>query len=582
MEHLITILLIEDNPAQEGLKAKDLQDRGIDIGNLNLNADVPAIIFESQSKKKLYKHFQLKVLQHPEEIKEFISMFLFAEDSIGETGVGAISGLVPEVVVFDYKLSDNITINQEKDSKDRNPTFSMSYFGSSEKIRQLYNPNFLLINSCSALFQDHTLFLERKENRLYTISDFVKRLHYERASEKDTLHSDVEQLSEDELGLFAGVQITRMFRNHSCVGIPATIVKKDIETLHVYSKFFEWINEYDLGSMFSRADRDRKDWDTLISAAMDQLRQRILVLARSKKVFLNLSQLRDYARGNYSENSSLSVKSNYGTREYPLEALFIDCDQGDQKATIQEYFEKLTKELKTSEYFEAGGIAHRLVKAYQSKNLIRNRLKLSELIIKYCNDEIPDSNAELQSLLKQFGVSQSQLESCRLGYSPTTQYIAHSKARDYRRWKPEDHLTQRLVVLFTDILVHKTWQNFCKVNRKSEIESGILSMLLDPPTFLDLVPALFPIASNPLILPYHHHFINGSEVKESPFFRKDPFEIWLTHLMRGKMEDIAVYPDYPNNLSKTDIQLCESFAMENDLEVEFFPIWMKKGATNDK
>ena len=61
---LITILLIEDNPSQEGIKARDLMNRGKDIGDINHNAPVPGIFFTQDGKQELHKLFELKVLQH--------------------------------------------------------------------------------------------------------------------------------------------------------------------------------------------------------------------------------------------------------------------------------------------------------------------------------------------------------------------------------------------------------------------------------------------------------------------------------------------------------------------------------------
>ena len=256
----ITILLIEDNPAQEGIKTKDLKSRSIDIGSLDDNIDVPGINFKEEKNKELHNLFALKVLQHPEEIKEFISNCLEKEDKEGSIALGAVAGIVPEIVEFDYKLGDNFQINSENKN--------IKYWPSYLKLRKHYNPNFLFRG------EQH---LEKKENENYQAKNFIERINNksDTTGNDDWYKKDETDLTkrDDELGLYAGVEITRLFRNHVCIGIPATFNFNVRERLHAFGKFYEWINDYDLGTMFSREERKegRKDWDSVIAAAVKQL-----------------------------------------------------------------------------------------------------------------------------------------------------------------------------------------------------------------------------------------------------------------------------------------------------------------------
>jgi hypothetical protein len=312
----ITILLIEDNPAQEGIKSKDLKSRGIDIGNLDDSIAVPGINFKKEENKELHSLFVLKVLQHPEEIKEFISNCLEKENKEGSVALGGMTGVVPEIVEFDYKLSDNIQINREKGKK--NEILShIKYWTSYRKLREHYNPNFLFKSD------QH---LERKENGNYTEKDFIERINKkENATGNETWYKkDEQELANDELGLYAGVEVTRIFRNHVCIGIPVTSNFDVLERLHVFGKFYEWINDYDLGTMFSREERGNKDWDSVIAAAVKQLRIRIKTQIQTGKATPDYSQLIALAEGNIPDERIFSFETIYGKRNLPLDGLFID------------------------------------------------------------------------------------------------------------------------------------------------------------------------------------------------------------------------------------------------------------------
>lgn len=318
----ITVLLIEDNPAQEGIKVADLKSRGIDIGSLGNNIDVPGINFKEDANKELHNLFTLKVLQHPEEIKEYISNCLETEDKEGSVSLGSLVGAVPEIVEFDYKLSDNFKINEEGDKLQH-----MKYWSDFKKLREHYNPNFLFGS------EQH---LEKKENENYTEKDFIERINKvkETASGDEAWYKkDEQQLKDDELGLYAGVEITRLFRNHVCIGIPATFNKDGVEKLHAFGKFYEWMNEYDLGTMFSREERGKKDWDSVISAAVKQLRIRIETQIQIGKATPDYSQLCALAEGNISDERIFSFKTIYGKRDLPLDGLFIDVTDPTERNT---------------------------------------------------------------------------------------------------------------------------------------------------------------------------------------------------------------------------------------------------------
>jgi len=563
----ITILLIEDNPAQEGIKAKDLKSRKIDIGDLDDNIDVPGINFKKDENKELHSLFALKVLQHPEEIKEFISNCLEKEDKEGSVALGGVSGIVPEIVEFDYKLGDNFQINSENKN--------IKYWSSYQKLREHYNPNFLLKS------EQH---LEKKENENYTTKDFIERVNKkENATGKEAWYTKDElQLKDDELGLYAGVEITRLFRNHVSIGIPATFNKDGVEKLHAFGKFYEWINDYDLGTMFSREERGNKDWDSVIAAAVKQLQIRIATHLQSNKIILNLTQLLAWASENPTDKEKQIIKeriftfqSAYGVRHLPLDGLFINVEADKRDEAIKKWVNELLKNFKTDAYKTAKDASTKLIEAYQAIPVIKNRIRLSELAVKLCNEETltDDENKELTKLKTEFGINDTQIINCVNNGDAENSNLTN-KVVEYRELKTNDNKTNRLIVLFTDLKVHRVWQNFCEMNKNAVLDGQISTLLKSRPALDDLRAALFPMPKNPLVLPYHYHLISD----KSKFKSKDVFDTWDTHFGKSKMNDDAIFTktEYPKSLAAGEKQLCKSFALDISLDGKYNPEWLIK------
>lgn len=557
----ITILLIEDNPAQEGIKSKDLKSRGIDIGDLNDSIDVPGISFKKEENKNFHSLFALKILQHPEEIREFISNCLEKEDKEGPIALGNIAGIVPEIVEFDYKLWDNFQINSENKN--------IKYWSAYQKLRGHYNPNFLFNG------EHH---LQKRENENYTVKDFIERINKKNnATGKEPWYKkDEQQLKDDELGLYAGVEVTRLFRNHVSVGIAATFNKDGVEKLHAFGKFYEWINDYDLGTMFSREERGNKDWDSVISAAVKQLQIRIKTQLQCNKVTINLTQLLAYAKEipTDQEKRIFTFQSAYGVRHLPLDGLFIDVEANKRDEAIETWVNDLLLNFKTGAYKSAKDASAQLIQAYRAIPVIKNRIRLSELAVKLCNSEALNckENDELEKLKSEFGIGNIQVTNCVNNGDAENSNLTN-KVVDYRDVKTSENETNRLIVLFTDLQVHNVWQNFCKMNENTDLDGQISTLLKSRPTLDDLRAALFPIPKNPLVLPYHYHLLSD----KSKFKSKDAFEVWDTHLGKSKMNDNAMFPkaEYPKGLGPGEKQLCKSFALDIGLESKYYPNWLK-------
>src|SRR5260221_11571694 len=161
----INILWIEDNPLQESLFINDIVQRNPELKKVfskDLYRDaIPAIHFEKEL-KEYYKYFNLQVLQHPVEIKDFVSMCLQLEDEFGATAFMEMEVVLPEIIAFDYHFGATITVNQGMGAISYNPRI--------EAIRKYINPNFKFINSekFKGLFKDKEFLLEKTESENYT------------------------------------------------------------------------------------------------------------------------------------------------------------------------------------------------------------------------------------------------------------------------------------------------------------------------------------------------------------------------------------------------------------------------------
>lgn len=368
----INILWIEDNPLQSGIRCSLINDREqARVFEEDLDHTiVPAIFFETHP--EYHKYFRLQVLQHPEEIREYIASCLKIEDLKGTKALGATEGAVPELVIFDYKLQENIEIG-------RSPT-SIKYSQAVKAIREYVNPLFKIYKAHPDLFSDSIPYLESSEITSYLIEDFIGRINFNTSLtiNDETTLKDLKELENDQLGLFAGVEISRMFRVHPCVAVPATFNNSDVSRMHVLSKFYEWLNEYDLGTMFSAEQRRDKKWDIILPHAVRQLRIRISAQIQTGQIIPNYGQLIRLAEFQDSSNGSFPFISAYGERNLPLDGLFIDEVEETRGQKIAEWAETLIERLPTNnaDVSQAINISNKLWEIFQEKFV--DRIDLSD------------------------------------------------------------------------------------------------------------------------------------------------------------------------------------------------------------
>lgn len=343
----INILQIEDNPTLYGLEGVAFNKReGAEIFPIEYRTvKIPCVHFKDNS--PLYKHFSLKVLQHPVEVKEYIQLIKDAEAELGfdQMSSNDLKGVVPDMIMFDYLMWQNVETNLSNGN--------INYNEGSKLLREFINPNFLLLRKLSG---GKIKKLQLEEQVKYQEKNFIFEINgVDRSKEKDFIVSDeykndLKELSSDELGLYAGILVWNLFRNHITVAIPATHNKTEIKALKTYSKYFEWLHEYELKDMFKEGVREQKTWDDIIPKAVDCLRERIKSMAKESKVSFDLQNLLSLIANKHCEldvegNRAVPgfyIRTPYGEKYYNLDALFMDVAE-ERNSAIQYFATTLFK-----------------------------------------------------------------------------------------------------------------------------------------------------------------------------------------------------------------------------------------------
>jgi|JI10StandDraft_1071094.scaffolds.fasta_scaffold247449_2 hypothetical protein len=303
--------------------------------------------------------FSFHLFQHPVEVKEYLSMI----NDLSEKEYSNLSILCPEalpdIVVFDYKLSDNFNT--------RNPNAFQYNLENHHKFLEDKSAASKL-KSALDLFKDKRLFLNR---------DDVIEGNYRSDEFKNELSADKIQNIDDEFGLYSGVAIIREFKQYITLGVPATVNKADKTAMSINSLFYEWLNSYDIKKAIERPDKDVKDWDEVIAFAIPLLQERIKTLVQSSKITPSFSQLEKLVTGDISERT-FSFNSIYGERILPLDGLFIDVPVSTRAERIAKWAGEILQNLPLSNEVikESIVISNQLWNAYL--NCFEDRMILSD------------------------------------------------------------------------------------------------------------------------------------------------------------------------------------------------------------
>jgi len=294
----INVFWIEDNP---------IQDDVVEIGGVK---------YPSFRIREGGEFFSFKIFQHPVEVQEYLAMIHLVKElghakKLGETCLGA----VPEIVVFDYKLSDNFTTSNPR---------ALQYNHSDQCHFIRDHSATLELKRCFAEeFAGRLLFFERPE---------VTAGNYDSDEFKTAIGVDTLTL-DDEFGLFAGITILREFKDFITLGVPATFNKADRKAMSPNASFHEWINSYDLEDVIRRPKKESKNWNDILRFALPLLRRRLETQIQNGKIIPQYDQLIQLADGLLA-GGFISFISAYGQKKLPLDGLFSDEPQENRTQKI--------------------------------------------------------------------------------------------------------------------------------------------------------------------------------------------------------------------------------------------------------
>jgi hypothetical protein len=363
-------------------------------------------------------YFQLCWLQSPRDVREFRS---FTEELIQQYGHAALAkdGFVPEIVLFDYRLSPGmgnfIDLESKGDLeletyKSLIPTYRLAQRLGKQTHRF---PNWELLKEelAAALREVEAEFPAARfpEMSASDKSDIarskVKRDRLEHFDEPAIFFT-----GKDDMGCYAGGLVTLQFKDHPCVGVPITS-KNGVTDVSPDALYFEWLLSEDFDHQFGNKYGRSPYWDEIIPCAVFLLRQRITSLVRTGKVVPDYDQLQRISTLQDGEARAFSFVSAYGERHLPLDGLFIDFTEDEERAAeIKVWAEGLLKCLPRSESEIARAI--QVSETLWDEYVVRfgDRIELSNLA--YWSQErklTPEEQARLERLKSEFGVVRGRI-----------------------------------------------------------------------------------------------------------------------------------------------------------------------------
>ncbi len=529
----INIYYIEDNPKPEDTLIKDLEYHFPD-------EDL----------------FNLFIFQHPNDLYEYLK-------SVGKLNKQLLAESCPEsipsIVIFDYQMSDNLSFEDPGSFVYSKPNH-LKYL-KSKNISLLLKDKFEEELKQISLMIEEPVFNQETYKKYYDFS-------------KDYFLDFKQNKGNDEFGLFMGVSLLKEFEITPIFCQPSTRAKSNKDDLSKAAKFYEWINSVNIGKSVGENITSKK-WEDLMPAALLGLRERIKSQIKNRVISPNYSILKEFVSDDFklSQDTVLEFTTGYGKIEMNLNALFYDKQGASQTNAINSWSEELLENINTKTFDKAKEISETLINAYRGENLIRQRDKLSLLILRSENDTLSESETkELESLFNIFGINNSTIKNYfdkKKKNNEITKNII-----DFREYAEMDVALKRLIVLFTDIRLHKLWSNYIKNNSESKIETDILEKYFERPISKDLEYALFPIPKNPLVLFHHQDLANDDVKKKIPNIKnKDTF----VKTFKDYFGDVNYQNNSPffKNISSKEQSFCASFSLEVELSKEHWPNYLK-------
>lgn len=469
----IRVLLLDDNPA-----------------SLNLIQWIDGVRYESPQVSdsattdfdmpELDQLFDLRWLTSAAEAREFRDLSLLVSRTTPEALIR--EGWVPEIFCFDYALKDDRSISER-------------FF--TEKLAHSLSP-------------------------LPNLRRYVEACALSLPASSAVPHVEVAQ-GDDNYGCFAGGLIFTTFSDHPCGPVALTRKGSD-KTVGTEASFFEWMLENEAHGTFQRKGRPEPQWRDLIPDGLRVLRSQIEGLARGSIIRVSLDDL--IALTDSGSYQVLTIRSRYGLRRLPVAALFLDYKPWQREDAARSWaagvLDKIFSgaedgfRLTLDDFIQGRNLAHILWTAYDGEESVR-RVRLSELLSKQTGRRRPDAltaeeASELEELKRHFGVKAIETRAaCGANYVDIRQERFTDRQK---RWAA--------LIIIVQLLARSV-----KVRNKLEGAPGHAAgqdrydySLCQPLQAADVYLALFPVARDPVILPFHQNNDPGA-VWGKPLTRLD-------------------------------------------------------------
>jgi hypothetical protein len=339
----IRILLVDDRP--EGFFDPDIVD-----------VTLPA---------KYARYFNLYWIQKPEEARWLIDTYNEIYIKAPEHLINI--GLPPEIVIFDYALTQASDRCPKRDSQ--------------------------------------------KSNIIKQTQDYIqsKGIKIEIFSYSGTAPSTGTLPGSDRMGCYIGGMFARTFSDYPCGAIPTTA---HVDTSNTDAAFFEWLNEKYLDNAFFDKSRPKPTWEELINAGVNAVRKKIIKLSHANLIRIKLDELQLLSSEPVKIKSLyLSIYSKLGCRKIPIEGLFIDTseDQNEYEKTAKEWSGKVLESLfqkhNPGDFYDARTIANTYFDAFLLENSSL-RYELADLVAK-SNRDYNDKD-RLSELCDYFSINKNE------------------------------------------------------------------------------------------------------------------------------------------------------------------------------
>lgn len=453
----IRVLLLDDNPSS--LKLIQYID--------GVRCEFPQVSDSATTDDpmpELDQFFDLRWLASAAEAREFRDLSLLVSRTTPEALIR--EGWIPEIFCFDYALTGDDTPIGER------------FFP--EKLTHLLSP-------------------------LPNLRRYVAACNLSQPESSNVPHVDVAK-NDDNYGCFAGGLIFTTFSDHPC-GPVALTRKGSTKTAGTEASFFEWMLENEAHSTFKRKGRPEPQWRELIPDGIRVLRSRIEELARGSIIRVSLDDL--IALTVSGKHEVLTIRSRYGVRRLPIPALFLDYKPWQREDATRSWAAGVLDnifsgaeggfKLTLEDFIQGRELAQILWTAYDSDESVK-RVRLSELLSKQSGRNQPDTltdeeESELEKLKSHFGVRVVEARSmCGANYVD----IRNERFTDrQKRWAALIIIMQ---LLARSVKVRNKLEGMRSPDAK---QPGYDYSLCQPLSAADVYLALFPVARDPLILPFH-------------------------------------------------------------------------------